>query len=241
MNDAFEKFRATANQAYHLTMTDRQLEQFQAYYELLITWNEKMNLTAITELSEVLQKHFLDSLAIASCIDLSSKKQILDVGTGAGFPGIPLKIMFPSCEIVLLDSLQKRLTFLDEVIERLQLNGISTVHGRSEDLSHKIEYREQFDLVVSRAVANLSTLSEFCIPFVKQGGLFVAYKSEKTEEEIMQAKAAIHLLGGKVFRTEEYSIPETELYRTLVMIEKVEHTSKKYPRKAGTPLKNPLS
>ncbi len=240
MNPQFEVLQSKADAWLNISLTENQLQQFEAYYELLVSWNAKMNLTAITDLPEVIQKHFLDSLAIARFMDVSAATRMLDVGTGAGFPGIPLKIVFPETEILLLDSLQKRLTFLDEVIASLGLEQITTIHGRSEDLGHQPDLRGQFDLVVSRAVANLSTLSEFCLPFAKTGGMFVAYKSEKTEEEIGAAKGAIHLLGGKLDRVEEYALPDSDLYRTLVFIGKKENTAKQYPRKAGTPLKKPL-
>lgn len=178
----------------NLTLSTKQQKQFVRYYELLVEWNAFMNLTGITEFQEVLQKHFEDSLAVVKGTDLSDVKSVMDVGTGAGFPGLPLKIAFPHLKIVLLDSLGKRVKFLNHVIEELQLEDITAIHGRAEDFARKEEYREQFDLVVSRAVANLSSLSEYCIPYTKINGAFISYKSGKIEEELDQAKKPIFLL-----------------------------------------------
>ena len=224
----------------NLTLSTEQQQQFVQYYELLVEWNTFMNLTGITEFQEVLQKHFEDSLALVKGTDLSAVKSVMDVGTGAGFPGLPLKIAFPHLKVVLLDSLGKRVKFLNHVIEELQLENITAIHGRAEDFARKEEYREQFDLVVSRAVANLSSLSEYCIPYTKIGGTFISYKSGKIEEELEQAKKAIFLLGGKLDNTVKFQLEGSDIERSLVIIRKETKTAKKYPRKAGMPVKEPL-
>lgn len=223
-----------------LTLTDFQLRQFMQYYELLIEWNSFMNLTAITEFQEVCTKHFIDSVSLCKTIDCSKEVSMIDVGTGAGFPGIPLKIAFPNFRITLLDSLGKRVKFLKEVIEKLGLEQIDAIHGRAEDFAKPDMLREQFDFCVSRAVANLSTLSEYCIPYVKVGGFFISYKSEKVTEEMTAAKNAVSLLGGEFDSQVEFVLPNSDIYRNLVMIKKIKTTPKKYPRKAGLPSKEPL-
>lgn len=222
-----------------ITLTDVQYQQFMDYYELLIERNKVMNLTAITELGEVVTKHFIDSLAIVKAIKPENQR-LLDIGTGAGFPGIPLKIAFPDLNIVLLDSLKKRLAFLDDVIDQLGLTNIGTLHGRAEDFGRDHSYREQFDLCVSRAVAKLSSLSEYCLPYVKKGGSFISYKSGNIEEELASSKKAIKLLGAELREVIEYQLPNTDMQRTLIVINKQEHTPKSYPRAAGKPSKEPL-
>lgn len=223
-----------------ITLTDIQKQQFFKFYELLVEWNKVMNLTGITEYEEVNEKHFVDSLSIVKAIDINKVETVIDVGTGAGFPGIPLKIAFPHLKVVLLDSLNKRIKFLDTVINELELDNIKTIHGRAEDFAKQSAYREQFDLCVSRAVANLATLSEYCIAYVKKEGLFVPYKSGEIEEEIEQSKKAVHVLGGKIMDVVKFRLPGTEIGRSFVIIKKMRNTAKKYPRKAGLPSKEPI-
>lgn len=217
-----------------------QLERFHKFYQLLIEWNKVMNLTGITEYEDVVEKHFVDSLSIIKAIDLSGIHTVIDVGTGAGFPGIPLKIAFPHLRVVLLDSLNKRIKFLDEVISQLGLTEICTIHGRAEEYARKEEYREQFDLCVSRAVANLSTLSEYCLPYIQVGGMFVPYKSGEIDDEVEQSKKAVRILGGNIKEVMKFELPGTDIHRSFVLIHKEQHTQKKYPRKAGIPAKEPL-
>lgn len=220
----------------------KQLEQFNQYYETLVEWNEFMNLTGITEYDEVLLKHFVDSLVLdPNKLITSDKIKLIDVGTGAGFPGLPIKIAFPNVEVVLLDSLNKRIKFLDEVINKLGLENIKTIHSRAEDGGRNKELREKFDIAISRAVANLSSLAEYNLPYVKLGGYFVAMKSGEIDEEAENAKKAIKLLGGQLEKITKFRLPNTDIDRSLVLIKKVKETSKKYPRKAGLPTKEPLS
>ena len=225
-----------------IVLTEKQTEQFFKYFQLLTEWNQVMNLTAITEMPEVVTKHFVDSLLVVKVSDgiRTEAYSCIDVGTGAGFPGIPLKIAFPQLQITLLDSLNKRVGFLNTVIQELGLTGITAVHGRAEDFGRNKEYREQFDLCVSRAVANLSTLSEYCLPFVKAGGKFLPYKSGKVEEEAREAESAVKKLGGSMKETKTLVLPGTDVDRTFVPIDKINMTPKKYPRKAGMPGKEPL-
>lgn len=225
----------------NIKLSEDQVGQFLTFYEMLIEKNKVMNLTTITEFQDVVQKHFIDSLSICLKVDLNQNIQILDLGTGAGFPGIPLKIAFPELNIVLIDSLNKRIIFLQEVISKLQLKKITAVHGRAEELARKPQYREKFDYCVSRAVAHLSSLSEYCIPFVKQGGMFISYKAGEIDEEVFQAKKAMHVLGGSIVNIDKFSLPGTDLSRTLIFIKKEQRTPKSYPRKAGTPARNPIN
>ena len=227
-----------------ITLSGEQKQQFLTYYEYLVEKNKVMNLTAITEYEEVITKHFLDSLAVVktSCFkpEKLAGKRLIDIGTGAGFPGIPLKIAFPELEILLLDSLNKRINFLNEVTEMLGLTKINTVHGRAEDYAKQKGYRESFDFCVSRAVANLSTLSEYCIPFVKQSGCFISYKSGSVDQELIQAEKAVKILGGQREEVVRFSLADTDMDRSFVVIRKAKPTPKKYPRKAGLPSKEPL-
>lgn len=230
-----EKFRKL-----NLSLDDNQIEQFMKYYDILISWNKVMNLTGITEYDEVVEKHFVDSLMLIKVLDMSNIRSMIDIGTGAGFPGIPLKIAFPHLEITLLDSLNKRIKFLDEVIEKLALEKTETIHGRAEDFAKQDQYREQYDVCVSRAVANLTTLSEYCLPYVKVGGCFVPYKSGDIDLEIADSNNAIKTLGGKITNIYKFELPESDIKRSLITISKIKNTAKKYPRKAGMPAKEPL-
>lgn len=227
-------------QALGIELTKKQIEQFITYYEMLVEWNEVMNLTAITEFDEVMKKHFIDSISLVKGYDVMKSVSLIDVGTGAGFPGLALKIAYPNLQVTLLDSLNKRINFLNSVIDKLQLTGVEAIHGRAEDYAKAGKLREKYDLCVSRAVANLSTLSEYCLPFVKVGGQFISYKSEKIAEEKEAAQNAIKILGGKVINQVEFTLPDSDIYRNLFVIEKVKQTPKKYPRKAGLPGKEPL-
>lgn len=225
---------------FGISLKEQQKKQFIAYYELLVEWNKVMNLTGITEFQEVLVKHFADSLSIVKALNMEHIESCIDVGTGAGFPGIPLKIAFPHLKVTLLDSLNKRLKFLNEVITQLGLEDITTVHGRAEDAARKQELREAYDLSVTRAVAKVNVISEYCIPYVKTGGYFAAYKSGKVEEELMEGQKAISILGGKLEKKEEFLLPQSDMERAILLVKKVKQTPKKYPRKAGTPVKDPL-
>ena len=241
MDKEKQNYIKEAFQKIQIELTEGQIGQFEQYYEYLVKKNEVMNLTAITEFSEVVQKHFVDSLMIRELLEPKSGEYWLDLGTGAGFPGIPLKIVYPELKLVLLDSLNKRVKFLQEVIELLGLKEITAVHGRAEEMARKPEYREQFDCCVSRAVANLASLSEYCLPFVRLDGCFVPYKSEKIQEEIKGAEKVVQVLGGRIEEQKELYLPDSDIYRCLLLIRKEKPSPKKYPRKAGTPTKEPIS
>ena len=249
-----ERLRKYAKE-FDIELSDEQIEMFNVYYKMLIETNKVMNLTAITDYDEVITKHFIDSISLAlvypriseyakgndnSLGSIEETINIIDLGTGAGFPGIPLKIVFPNIEIVLMDSLNKRINFLQSVINELGLKKITAIHGRAEEMAKKSEYRESFDLCVSRAVANLSTLSEYCIPFVKKNGYFISYKASEVETEVDNAKKAIEILGGNLTEVKKLTLPESEIERSFIIIKKEKNTPKAYPRKAGTASKNPL-
>lgn len=227
----------------HIVLSDYQVEQFILYYEMLIEKNKVMNLTAITEFDEVFKKHFIDSLSLVKAYDINGLENgisVIDIGTGAGFPGIPLKIVYPNLKMTLMDSLNKRVLFLNEVIHALELKQIDTIHGRAEDYAKPGLLREKYDLCLSRAVANLSTLSEYCLPYVKIGGRFISYKSEKIVEEMNCAEYAINALGGKVEEQFSFMLPDSDIYRNLFVVKKYRTTPKKFPRKAGVASRNPL-
>lgn len=219
-------------------LTELQQEQFEKYKDLLLVWNEKINLTAITEEDDIILKHFIDSMTILKHID--ENNSIVDVGTGAGFPGIPVKIANPSINVTLVDSLNKRLIFLEEVIKNLNLEKIKTVHSRAEEFGQNKIYREKFDIATSRAVANLSVLVEYLLPLVKVGGKCICMKGSDIQEELQNSKDAIKTLGGQIEKVEEFTLPESDIKRNIIVIKKIKQTPNKYPRKPGVPSKNPL-
>lgn len=222
----------------NIELSELQLEQFYNYMNILIEWNKFMNLTGITKPEEVITKHFIDSLTVLDKIDKSAS--VIDVGTGAGFPGIPIKIVFPETKVVLLDSLNKRIKFLNEVIEKLELKNIETIHGRAEEYGRNKNHREKYDIAIARAVAPLNILLEYLMPFAKVNGKCLCMKGSNSEEEITNSKNAIKVLGGELIKTEDFYIPNTDISRRIVQIKKVKETNNKYPRKAGTPSKEPL-
>lgn len=223
-----------------ITLSEDQRNQFNQFHRLLVEWNEKMNLTGITDYDEVLSKHFFDSLTCIKGLDDWTGKKVIDVGTGAGFPGVPMKIANPSIEVTLLDSLSKRINFLEVVVDELDLENVELIHGRAEDYGQDIEYRETYDAAISRAVADLAVLSEYVLPFIKIGGVFVAQKSINSKNEIELATNAIEILGGHIRDIIEVKVPGIDIVHALVIIEKVQPTPTKYPRKAGKPTKKPL-
>lgn len=235
-----EELLKTGAEAIGISLNEKQIAQFVKYYEILVEWNSFMNLTGITEYEEVVQKHFVDSLALCKALDVSKAESLIDIGTGAGFPGIPLKIAYPHLKVTLLDSLQKRIKFLNEVIAQLGLEEVETIHGRAEDFAKPSMKRESYDLCVSRAVANLASLSEYCLPYVKVGGYFIPYKSGKAEEELEESKKAVFLLGGKIEQEVKFMLPDSDITRNLIKIKKVSATPKKYPRKSGLATKEPI-
>ncbi len=224
----------------NIDLSQVQIEKFIKYKELLKEWNEKINITAITEDDEIDIKHFLDSLTPVTTKLFENNIKVIDIGTGGGFPGLPLKIYNEGLKVTLLDSLNKRIVFLNEVIKALELSDIEAVHGRAEELGRKAEYREKYDISISRAVASLNTLSEYCIPFVKVGGYFISMKGPDVEEELKEAEKGIKLLGGRIVKVEAIKIPQSDIIHSLIIIEKIKETPTKYPRAGGKPKKNPL-
>ncbi|MCM3744553.1 16S rRNA (guanine(527)-N(7))-methyltransferase RsmG [Sporosarcina luteola] len=223
-----------------LPLTDHQLQQFNKYFYMLVEWNEKMNLTAITDSPSVYLKHFYDSITAAFYTDLTGNKSICDVGAGAGFPSIPLKICFPNLSVTIVDSLNKRITFLTELASELELDNVTFIHSRAEDFGQNPKYREKFDIVTARAVARLSVLSELCLPLVKEGGIFISMKGAAAEEELMDAKKAINVLGAELVEKFSFNLPMEESERNIFIMNKVKKTPKKYPRKPGIPNKTPI-
>ncbi len=223
-----------------LQLTNEVLAQFEAYYTMLIDWNQRMNLTAITVRNEVMEKHFYDSITPAFYHDFGQVDQLIDIGAGAGFPSLPLKILYPHVHVTIVDSLNKRITFLQELTKELGLSGVSFIHGRAEEVAQQEEYREKYSLVLARAVARLPVLLELCLPFAQVGGTFIALKGSSGDEEIQEATRAIATLGGELQRKESMQLPNEEANRTLIWIKKIKKTPKQYPRKPGTPNKSPL-
>lgn len=233
----YEKMQEKSNEI-NIDLSVEQLDKFYRYMELMIEWNEKINLTAITNPEEIILKHFIDSLTLIKYIKENNK--IVDMGTGAGFPGIPISIVCSNNKITLVDSLNKRLIFLQEIINQLGLKNVETIHSRAEDFGQNKKYREQFDIATSRAVANLSTLSEYLLPLVKVGGKCLCMKASDIEAEVQDAKKAIDILGGKIEQIENFLLPQSDIGRTIITINKNKTTPNKYPRKAGIPAKQPI-
>ena len=236
--DIFYKKMKEKTQKINIDLSVEQLDKFYIYMDLLIYWNEKINLTAITEPEEIILKHFIDSLTI--CNKIENNNKIIDVGTGAGFPGIPLAIVNNTLEITLVDALNKRLIFLEEVIKELKLDNIKLIHARAEEIGQNRDYREKFDISTSRAVANLSTLSEYLLPLVKINGKCLCMKASDAEVEIKEAEKAINVLGGTIEKIDKFNLPYSDIGRTIITIKKEKNTPSKYPRKAGTPSKEPI-
>ncbi|MFD2615266.1 16S rRNA (guanine(527)-N(7))-methyltransferase RsmG [Paenibacillus gansuensis] len=223
-----------------LTVTEEQWNQFEAYYRELVSWNEKMNLTGITDRDQVYLKHFYDSISLAFYIPMDSVSTMADVGSGAGFPSIPLKIMFPHLKVTIIDSLNKRIHFLTHLVSETGLSEVTSLHGRAEDMARKPELRDRFDLVTARAVARLNVLNEFCLPFVRKGGTFAAMKGSNPAEELDEAKGSLKKLNAVLHEVHSFKLPVELSDRHIMVIHKKDVTPKAYPRKAGTPLKSPL-
>lgn len=238
MTGDFKNKMIELSKKINIDIADEQIEKYFKYMNLLLEWNEKINLTAITEVNEVILKHFIDSMTVLKFLDDS--KTIIDVGTGAGFPGIPISIMEQNKRITLLDSLNKRINFLNEVCNKLEINNVTTNHGRAEDFGHNLEEREKYDVAISRAVANMTTLVEYLLPLVKVGGICICMKGSETNEELEKAKFAIKELGGIIESVEKFNLPDSDIERNIIIIKKVKNTPNKYPRKAGLPSKKPM-
>lgn len=224
----------------NLRISEQQLNQFNEYYKLLVEWNEKVNLTAITEKDDVFLKHFYDSITASFYFSFEDVKSVCDIGAGAGFPSIPLKICYPHLKITIVDSLKKRINFLEQLKETLQLDHVDIIHSRAEDIGQNKKYRENFDVVTARAVARLSVLSEYCLPLCKVDGTFIALKGANSNEELVDAKKAVKTLGGEVVNNNTFSLPIENSERSIIVIKKIKKTAKTYPRKAGTPAKDPI-
>lgn len=224
---------------YGVFLSDEQIDKFSLYARLLVEWNEKINLTAIKDPEGIVIKHFLDSLSITELIP-EETKTLLDVGTGAGFPGIPMKLIRENLKVTLLDSLEKRVKFLNETCKSLMLKDILPIHGRAEDFGADKKFRERFDLVTARAVAKLPVLLEYCLPFVRTKGLFIAMKGPDAKEELKESQNALDILGGEIGDVKSFTLPHSNIERYIILIRKCRHTPTKYPRKSGSPTKNPI-
>lgn len=224
----------------NLRISEQELNQFKEYYKLLVEWNEKVNLTAITEKDDVFLKHFYDSITASFYFSFEDVKSVCDIGAGAGFPSIPLKICYPHLKVTIVDSLKKRINFLEQLKETLQLDHVDIIHSRAEDIGQNKKYRENFDVVTARAVARLSVLSEYCLPLCKVDGTFIALKGANSNEELVDAKKAVKTLGGEVVNNNTFSLPIENSERSIIVIKKIKKTAKTYPRKAGTPAKDPI-
>lgn len=238
MEENFKANLEDLSKKINVMLNEKQISQYYQYMKLLLEWNEKINLTAITKQDEIILKHFVDSMTVLKY--LADYKSIIDVGTGAGFPGIPIAIMNENKDVTLMDSLNKRIKFLENIKENLSLKNVNAIHSRAEDLGQDMNNREKHDVAISRAVANLTTLVEYLLPFVKIGGICICMKGQDVEDEINDSKRAIELLGGRIKKVDEFFLPDSDMKRNVVIIEKIKHTNKKYPRKAGLPSKEPL-
>lgn len=240
MVDSIQSQFQSLLQEHHIELSAKQLDQFEVYFQELVSWNEKMNLTGITEREQVYIKHFYDSVTLSFYMNMSEIQSIADIGSGAGFPGIPLKICFPHLKLTIIDSLNKRIQFLQNVVDKLELDQVNLIHGRAEDMARRESLRDSFDLVTARAVARMAVLNEFCLPFTKPGGVFAAMKGSDPKEEIAESARSMRELKGKLVHSHHFSLPMENSDRHIIMVSKTGSTPNKYPRKAGTPLKSPL-